>query len=193
MSGDTSNSNATDNSSSKASSHSSSKASSTATSIAARLIPLLSASEIDAIEHECAHLPDRESAAIDALRIVQGERGWVSDESVRGIAQLLGMSTEAVDAIATFYSLIHRRPVGRHVVRYCDSVSCYVMGYEAVRDALCATLGIAPGQTTADGRYTLLPTVCLGACDRAPALNIDRDLVFDVTPEGVAGVLARYE
>ena len=189
MSSDTSNSNATDNSSSNASSNASSKAS----SIAARLIPLLSASEIDAIEHECAHLPDRESAAIDALRIVQGERGWVSDESVRGIAQLLGMSTEAVDAIATFYSLIHRRPVGRHVVRYCDSVSCYVMGYEAVRDALCATLGIAPGQTTADGRYTLLPTVCLGACDRAPALNIDRDLVFDVTPEGVAGVLARYE
>ena len=78
----------------------------------ARLIPLLSTAEIAAIEHECAHLPDRESAAIDALRIVQGQRGWVSDESVRGIAQLLDMTPAAVDAIATFYSLIHRRPVG---------------------------------------------------------------------------------
>ena len=157
------------------------------------LIPLLSAQEIQAIEHECAHLPDRESAAIDALLIVQGQRGWVSDESVRGIARLLGMTTEAVDAIATFYSLIHRRPVGRHVVKYCDSVSCYVMGYEAVREALCRKLDIAPGETTADGRYTLLPTVCIGACDRAPALIIDRDLIFDATPEGVVEVLARYE
>ena len=103
------------------------------------------------------------------------------------------MTTEAVDAIATFYSLIHRRPVGRHVVKYCDSVSCYVMGYEAVREALCRKLRIAPGETTADGRYTLLPTVCIGACDRAPALIIDRDLIFDATPEGVAEVLARYE
>ena len=80
------------------------------------MIPLLSAQEIAAIEHECAHLPNRESAAIDALRIVQGQRGWVSDESVRGIARLLGMSTEGVDAIATFYSLIHRRPDPRLMV-----------------------------------------------------------------------------
>ena len=161
--------------------------------IEARLIPLLSEAEADAIEHECSHLPNRESAAIDALRIVQGQRGWVSDESVRGIAQLLGMSTEAVDAIATFYTLIHRRPVGRNIVKYCDSVSCYVMGYEAIRDSLVKALGIAPGQTTADGRYTLLPTVCVGACDHAPALIINQDLIFDATPAGVAEVLKRYE
>lgn len=158
-----------------------------------RLIPLLSEIEVAAIEHECAHLPNRESAVIDALRIVQGQRGWVSDESVRGIAQLLGISTEAVDAIATFYSLIHRRPVGRNIVKYCDSVSCYVMGYEAVRDALIKQLGIAPGQTTADNRYTLLPTVCVGACDHAPALIINQDLIFNATPTDVAEVLARYE
>ena len=83
--------------------------------------------------------------------------------------------------------------MGRHVVKYCDSVSCYVMGYEKVRDALVAALGVAPGQTTPDGRYTLLPTVCVGACDHAPALIIDQDLIFDATPAGMAQVLARYE
>ncbi len=120
---------------------------------------------------------------IEALRIVQRHRGWVSDQSVAAIARLLGTSTAAVDSVATFYNLIFRKPVGRHVVMYCDSVSCYVMGCDKLRVALEQKLGVAPGETTPDGRFTLLPIVCLGACDHAPAMMIDEDLILDVAPQ----------
>ena len=141
-----------------------------------QLISALSAEEVQAIETEVAHLPDRESAAIDALLIVQEKRGWISDQSLVAIARLLGMSTADLDSIATFYNLIYRQPVGEHVVMVCDSVSCYVMGCDRLRDAVRDKLGIEPGQTTEDGRFTLLPIVCLGACDRAPAMQIGQTL-----------------
>ncbi len=157
------------------------------------LISALSNREIHAIEAEIAHLPDRESAAIDALRIVQAHRGWISDESLRAIADLLGMSAAALDSIATFYNLIYRRPVGRHVVMLCDSVSCYVMGCDGLRKTLEDRLEIAPGETTADGRFTYVPIVCLGACDRAPAMMIDEDLIGPVAATDLDEVLASYD
>ena len=153
-----------------------------------QLVSALSAEEVGAIEAEIAHLPDRESAAIDALLIVQEKRGWISDESLAAIAGLLGMSTADLDSIATFYNLIYRRPVGRHVVMFCDSVSCYVMGCDRLRVAVEEKLGVKPGQTTEDGRFTLLPIVCLGACDRAPAMQIDKELFGPVGPDDLDGI-----
>jgi NADH-quinone oxidoreductase subunit E len=157
------------------------------------LINALSEEEIAAIEAEVAHLPERRSAAIEALRIVQAKRGWVSDESLAAVAGQLGMSADALDAVATFYNLIFRQPVGRHVVMYCDSVSCYIMGCDAVRQALQDRLGIEPGGTTADGRFTLLPIVCLGACDRAPAVMVGETLYGDVSPERIDLVLSDHD
>ena len=156
-------------------------------------IEVLSRAEIAEIEQEVSLLPNRESAAIDALRIVQEHRGWVSDESLQAIAQVLGMSPEALDSIATFYNLVHRKPVGRHVIRLCDSVSCYLMGYEPVAQTLRRELGIGFGETTSDNRFTLLPIVCLGACDRAPVMMVDDTLVPTVTPTSVVELLARFE
>ena len=157
------------------------------------LIQILSDEEIAAIEHECDHLPDRQSAAIDAMMIVQKHRGWVSDDSLNAIARLLDMSPEALDSIATFYNLIFRQPVGRHVVMVCDSVSCYVMGADGLRTQVEDYLGIKMGQTTEDDRFTLLPIVCLGACDRAPTMLIDEELVGDVTPEKFDEIFGRFE
>jgi len=156
------------------------------------LIPALSPEETAAIMAEIEHMPDPASATIEALRIVQRHRGWVSDQSVAAIARLLGTSVAAVDSVATFYNLIYRKPVGRHVVMVCDSVSCYVMGCDALKRALEQKLGIVPGQTTADGRFTLLPIVCLGACDHAPAMMIDDDLLLDVEPKMLDPLLGRY-
>ena len=157
------------------------------------LIPTLSPEETAEIEAECAHLPNRESAAIDAMMIVQRHRGWVSDASLAAIAHLLGMSVAALDSIATFYNLIFRQPVGRHVVMVCDSVSCYVMGADKLRQHVENHLGIKMGETTADDRFTLLPIVCLGACDRAPTMMVDEDLIGDVTAERLAETFDRYE
>ena len=157
------------------------------------LIPVLSDEEVREIEAECAHLPDRKSAAIDAMMIVQRHRGWVSDESLGAIAHLLGMSVENLDSIATFYNLIFRKPVGRHVVMVCDSVSCYVMGADSLLKRIEAHLGIGLGQTTADGRFTLLPIVCLGACDKAPTMMIGDELIENVDAEQLDGIFGRFE
>src|SRR5262245_43777509 len=158
----------------------------------AALIPMLSAEETAEITTELEHVPDPASATIEALRIVQRHRGWVSDQSIEAIARLLGTSAASVDSVATFYNLIFRRPVGRHVVMYCDSVSCYVMGCDALKRALEQKLGVVAGQTTADGRFTLLPIVCVGACDPAPAMMIDDDLVLDVEAKKLDEIFGRY-
>ena len=159
----------------------------------ADLISALSNEEIEAIEAEVAHLPDRQSAAIEALQIVQAKRGWISDESLSAIARLLDMSSAELDSIATFYNLIFRQPVGRHVVMVCDSVSCYVMGCDRVRQAVAEHLGVEPGQTTDDGRFTLLPIVCLGACDRAPVMMVDDELIGDVVADEVSKLLDPFK
>lgn len=156
------------------------------------LIAALSPEETAEIAAEIAHVPEPASAMIEALRIVQRHRGWVSDQSVAAIARMLGTSTAAVDSVATFYNLIFRKPVGRHVVMFCDSVSCYVMGCDQVRVALQEKLGLEPGETSSDGRFTLLPIVCLGACDHAPVMMIDEDLVLDVAPQKLDAVFGRY-
>ena len=156
------------------------------------LIAALTPEETAEIAAEIAHVPEPASAMIEALRIVQRHRGWVSDQSVVAIARMLGTSTAEVDSVATFYNLIFRQPVGRHVVMYCDSVSCYVMGCDQLRVALQEKLGIEPGETTSDGRFTLLPIVCLGACDHAPAMMIDEDLILDAAPQKLDAVFGRY-
>ena len=157
------------------------------------LIQVLSDEELREIEEECSHLPDRPSAAIDAMMIVQRHRGWVSDDSLAAIARLLDMSIENLDSIATFYNLIYRKPVGRHVVMVCDSVSCYVMGADGLRKQVEEHLGIGLGETTPDDRFTLLPIVCLGACDRAPTMMIDEELFGDVAAEKLGEIFARFE
>ena len=153
---------------------------------------MLSTEEIQEIETEAAHYPTREAVSIDALKIVQRHRGWVSDESIRDIAAHLGMSATDLDSVATFYNLIFRRPVGRHVVMMCDSVSCWIMGYQRMREHVSQRLGIGLGQTTADNRYTVLPIVCLGCCDHAPAMMVDTDLHGDLDPQKIDSTLEKY-
>tara|TARA_B110000967_G_scaffold176882_1_gene190621 strand:- start:2018 stop:2551 length:534 start_codon:yes stop_codon:yes gene_type:complete len=138
---------------------------------------VLTREEIRQIDAELAHVPYKAGAAIDALKIVQAQRGWVSDESLRAIAKHLEMSAEELDGVATFYNLIYRRPVGEKVILFCDSVSCWICGCDAIKAKLSAKLGVDYGETTADNQYTLLPVPCLGACDRAPVMMVADDLI----------------
>ena len=154
---------------------------------------MLSPDEKEEIETELAHSPSAQGACIEAMKIVQRHRGWVSDEGLADIASVLGMSIDELDSVATFYNLIFRRPVGKHVIFLCDSVSCWVMEYEKIHAALKDRLGISFGETTSDGNFTLLPIPCLGACDRAPVMMIDSETFFDVTPEKVEEILTRFE
>jgi NADH-quinone oxidoreductase subunit E len=145
------------------------------------------------IETEIEVCPTLRCACIEALQIVQRHHGWVSDEGLKNVAEFLGMTVEELDSIATFYNRIYRKPVGRHIILVCDSVSCWIMGFERIRDYLIQCLGIELGETTLDGRFTLLPIQCLGACDRAPAMMIDDELYGDLDPEKIDRILENHK
>lgn len=154
---------------------------------------MLSAEEKIEILKEIKQYPYPSAACIDALKIVQRSNGWVSDESVKDIAQFLHMSNEDVDGVATFYSRIYRKPVGRNVILVCDSVSCMVLGYESIYEYISKKLGISFGQTTTENRYTLLPISCLGDCDHAPAMMINNDHFNKLTIEKIDEILDTYK
>jgi NADH-quinone oxidoreductase subunit E len=153
---------------------------------------MLTEEEKREITAELAHCERPEAASVEALRIVQKHRGWVSDESIHDVAGRLGMTPAELDAVATFYNFIYRRPVGRHVVQICDSMVCWTMGFNPLLEHLGRKLGIGFGGTTPDNRFTLLPAACLGTCDRAPALLVDEDLYGPVTPQMLDGILEKY-
>ena len=145
-----------------------------------------------AILEERRHYEQPQAACIEALKIVQRRHGWVPDGAIPAIAEVLGVGAGAVEGVATFYSLIFRQPVGRHVILVCDSSSCFLTGYEELSDTLSERLGIGFGQTTQDGRFTLLPVCCLGACDRGPALMIDADTFGPIAPDDLEELLEAY-
>jgi NADH-quinone oxidoreductase subunit E len=150
---------------------------------------MLTPVERQEIDHEIHLYEHKQAACIEAMKVVQKHRGWVSDEAIRDIADCLEMSPAEVDSVATFYNLIFRKPVGKHVIMTCDSVSCWIMGYESIREHLSKKLGIKLGETTPDGKFTLLPVVCLGACDHAPAMMVGDTLHGDLTPEKIDEIL----
>ena len=154
---------------------------------------MLSAEEKSEIEKAIHLVPVKKAACIEALKIVQEHRRWVSDESIKDIAAFMEMSPEELDSVATFYNLIFRKPVGRHVILVCDSVSCWVMGYENILAQLIQRLSIKYGETSADGRFTLLPNPCLGTCDCAPAFMVGNDLYRNVTADQLDDILRKYE
>jgi NADH-quinone oxidoreductase subunit E len=153
---------------------------------------MLTDEEIKKIEEAVSTYPHRKAGCVEAMRAVQEKRGWIGDAEIGEIATLLGMTADELDGVATFYPFIFRRPVGRHVICVCDSVACWVMGHDAVLDALKTRLDVPLGGTTADGRFTLLPISCIGACDRAPAITIDGDLHGPVAPDAIPAILGRY-
>lgn len=154
---------------------------------------ILSDSQVAEIKEKFKHFPLKSAACIEGLKVVQKYHRWVSDEALKELADILDMSPDAVDSVATYYNLIFRKPVGRHVILICNSVSCYVMGYDEIISALRQMLNIEYGQTTPDDRFTLLSVPCLGACDKAPVLMIDEDLHRNVTPENLKEILNQYE
>jgi len=150
----------------------------------------LSVEEIREIEHELTLYPDKRAVGLEALKIVQKHQGWVSDESLLAVANYLDMSTHELDGVATFFNLIFRQAVGRKVMLFCDSVSCYIMGCERIKAHITERLGIDYGETTADGEYTLLPVPCLGDCDRAPVMLMDGVQQRNLSIEKIDALLA---
>jgi NADH-quinone oxidoreductase subunit E len=154
---------------------------------------MLSPEEKEEITTLVAHSEQNKAAGLDALKVILKHRGWVSDDALKDVAAMVDMSPAELDSVATFYSLVFRKPVGRHVILLCNSVSCWVMGYESLLDVLKNRLGIGFGETTPDGRFTLLPHPCLGACEIAPAMMVDNELYGPLDPETIDRILAAHE
>ena len=145
----------------------------------------LSEAEVKEIAHELTLYPDKKAVGLEALKIVQRHNGWVSDESMLAISRYLDMALSELEGVATFFNLIYRRPVGKNVILFCESVSCWIMGCEKIRKEINDHLGIDYGETTEDGEYTLIPVPCLGDCDNAPVMLVGEKMHRNLTVDSI--------
>jgi NADH-quinone oxidoreductase subunit E len=143
------------------------------------------------LEQKIAGTAHPRELVVDVMFALQDHYGHLTDDAVVETAALLGMTVVEVDELATFYPFIYREPVGRYVIHVCDSVVCWMSGQEPLQEHLMRRLGIALGETTADGLFTLLPVCCIGYCDRAPAILINKKVYGELTPEKLDNIIAR--
>ena len=127
------------------------------------------------------------------IKAEQEKEGFVSEEAMAGMAQKMGVSVGDVYGITTFYSFLSTKPLGRHVIRICKSVPCFLKNGEMIAASIQKELSIAPGETTADGRFTFELTNCIGACDQAPAMLVDDEVYGELTPGKIKEILQSYD
>jgi NADH-quinone oxidoreductase E subunit len=138
--------------------------------------------------------PARQAALLPALWLVQRERGWISDRNMAEVAEVLGVTPAHVKGVVTFYTMYHRRPVGKHFVQVCTTSPCNLCGAEDVVRALLKETGAGDlGATSSDGKWTVIEVECLGACGFATPILIDDDFIESVTPDKVPGLVKRYD
>ena len=130
-----------------------------------------------------------EELVVDVMMEYQDHLGYLNDDAVVEVAGLLGMTPLQIDELATFYTFIFREPVGKYVIHVCDSLICWMDGYLPIVDYLKNKLKIQVGETTGDGLFTLLPVCCIGYCDRAPAMMINKKVYGFLTPEKIDRIL----
>lgn len=133
--------------------------------------------------------PEKRSALIPALHIAQTEVGYLPHDVQQQVAKLFGIDTTEVHAIVTFYDMFYEKPVGKHIIHVCKNASCMLRGCDPVLKALCQQLGIKPGETSADGQFTVIASECLGACDKAPMMLVDEKVVGPVTERDIPTIL----
>lgn len=156
-------------------------------------ITVLTKEEITEIIIEKNNYENSKAASIGALKIIQKYRGWVSDHIINEIANIIGITPTELDSIATFYNLIYRKPVGKNIILLCDSITCYINGYEIIYNKLKHELGISMGETTNDKRFTLLTVCCLGNCDKSPNMMINNDIYYNLIKKNINNILELYK
>ena len=134
-----------------------------------------------------------EKSLVVLLKEAQNKFGYVPQELMAELARRNGLSLSDIYVVATFYSFISTKPLGRNVIKICKSVPCYLKNCETIIKSVEQETGIKPGQTTADGRFTLQLVNCIGACDKAPAMMINNDVHVDLTPSKISRILKGYK
>jgi len=141
------------------------------------------------IDEVIVRYPNRRAALLPVLHLVQRERGFIGPDDETAVAGLCGIRPVEVREVLTFYTMFRREPAGRRLVQVCTNLSCTIKGGVGILDHLRRTLGLEPGQTTRDGRFTLLEVECLGSCDKGPCLMVGDKLYEGVTVEAVDKIL----
>lgn len=133
-----------------------------------------------------AEYPERASAILPVLQLIQKEKGWVSNEAMRFAAELVGVSEARAREIATFYTMFHLKPVGKYHFQVCTNISCSLRGGEEVYRHCQKTFGVEGNkEVTADGLFSLERVECLAACEKAPAMLLNESFQMDLTPEKI--------
>jgi len=143
----------------------------------------------DEIQTFAASYPDSRSAVMPALRAAQERYGWLPPEALREVADALGLTPAYCKAIATFYDMYHLEPVGQHIVEVCTNLACALVGAQRVVEAFESELGVAAGETTADGAVTFRTIECAGGCGYAPVVVVDGRYREPVGPDDVPALL----
>jgi NADH-quinone oxidoreductase subunit E len=127
------------------------------------------------------------------LQKTQNELGYLSEESMAELAKSLDLSISDVYGVATFYSFLSAKPLGRNIIRICKSIPCYLKNCQIIIDTVEKEIGIKPGETTPDGKFSFQLTNCIGACDKAPAMMINNDVYVNLTPSKISQILKAYK
>ena len=138
-------------------------------------------------------LPRGREDLVGLLKEAQSKFGYVSEEVMAELAESLEMPINEVYGVASFYSFLSIKPLGRNVIRICQSLPCYLKNCQIIIESVEKELGIKPGETTADGRFSFQLTNCIGLCDQAPAMLINNDAHVDLTPEKISQILPSYQ
>lgn len=141
------------------------------------------------IEALMQRYPQPRSALIPALALAQEEAGYMAPDAVADVSRIFGLTPNEVYEVASFYTMLYKRPVGRHVVQVCTNISCLLRDCDSILDRLRDRLGIVPGETTSDGRFTLFEVECLASCGTAPVAQVDADYHENLTPEKLDQIL----
>lgn len=150
---------------------------------------MLSESACRQIQDLISKYPEKRSALIPSLHIAQKELGYISQDTMREVAQIFGLSSNEVHEVTSFYTMFHRKPVGKYIIQVCTNISCQICNAESIMDHLTKKLGIKPGETTPDNKFTLLEVECLASCGTSPVVQINEDYYEDLTPEKLSMIL----
>ncbi|MEZ5174763.1 MAG: NAD(P)H-dependent oxidoreductase subunit E [Acidimicrobiia bacterium] len=141
-------------------------------------------------EEILAGYPERRSAVMPLLYLASLEHDYASDEAMREVAALVGITPSQVRSVASFYTMYKREPVGTYLVSVCTSISCHLLGGDAVLSSIAQASGVAHGETSDDGVISVERVECIGACGGAPAMQVNYELVEGVTPDKAAALVA---
>jgi NADH-quinone oxidoreductase subunit E len=136
---------------------------------------------------------DKPGGLIEAYHAIQRKYNYLPEEAVAEAAKVFNLSEAQAYGVATFYSYLSVKKRGKYIIRMCESAPCHIAGADEVLKALEKELNIKVGETTADGRFTLELTECIGQCQATPVLSVNSEPVFDVTPQKIPEILARYK